>query len=114
MSASGCRLEGRASFQRRDFETKSLGSQRFLLDALLAEIGDRLEAIVAGAAIPQKRGAAALKRFNPVRSGNRFTALSAGILLGHRGSGNFRHGALPFFLLGFSCLADLDLLRMGQ
>ena len=59
-----------------------LGCELFLVDDFFGEIGDRLEAIVAGIAMPEESGSAAGERLDPVRHRDRMTALRAGILRG--------------------------------
>jgi hypothetical protein len=67
----------------------------FLID------GDRLEAIVAGAAEPEERRSARTA-FNPVGSRNRLAALGTGISAGQIAGIESNHGALPsdFFVFG--------------
>src|SRR5579871_722495 len=78
--------------QRSD---RVLGRDRFVLCRTI-EIGDRLEAIVAGRASPEIESAARFG-FNPVRHCNQFAALGARILPRQRTDSASGHGvSLPF------------------
>src|SRR5580698_6820109 len=72
------------------------GRESLLLELLIIEIGHRLEAVIAHPAMPEIGDAARRGGFDPVRCGNRMSALGTGIFAGQRTEVRSRHHASPF------------------